>query len=897
MCESTDAGSQDRVITVKSQGNPKMPFFRGTSIFFLCTFACFAAEVPEDLSDTASVTVREKDPVPSSMPPGLSDYTLHLVGHAHIDPVYRWRWNETVHRVARDTFRGVLGMMEKEPGLTFVQSQMALYEAMQVEYPAIFEEIKRRIVEGRWRVICPTWTEMDNTMPCGESFVRNFLYGIDYCRKQLGVDPRIAFGPDSFSGCANTLPQIFKGCGMEYYIPGRGQLDDKKIFWWEGTDSSRILCCSLPWTYSVNLGALRSRNPLQMFDAWSKAALGIRDIMVFFGQGDHGGGPRDSDIDVIRALQQDKNAPRLVYDTPEMYLEQIIDPLRDRVPVHNESLAGFSAMSYASQARAKQYNRYCENLLLTAEKFNALGTLYQRKPNFPRVDFNEAWKPVMLYQFHDAIPGTSNGRVYDDAADAYAAVIDEGRTLLRQGLEYIGSRIDTRGEGVPVVVYNPIAWERTDAVEAEIRFVQPVETFTVKDSTGQEVLQQPLWHSEDGTQWRALVLAPAVPSIGYRTLRAFPGQSPPRTSPLKASVDSLENEYLKVQLAADGSLKSVYDKQAGREALSGSGNTLSLLLENVAGHEEGASSSWNSVLTGEKEGLQPLAGPELIESGPVRAIVRSRYRAESSVFQVDTIVYAGVPRVDFAFDCDWHERDKLLVVEFPTTVTEGLAAISKPYGYNEYAPAGRRDYGQQWVDVSNAGYGVSLLSDSKYEYWVDGGTLRMSLVRGSRDMDPRMDEGKHQFQYALYPHAGSWKTAATVAQARALNNPLIALQEPPHIGTNAGWGSRKNNYSLPQDLALVSVDATNVDVPVVKIDHDAWTIPEGWLVVRLFETAGRATTGWISFPMSVETAMVTNLIEEPVPDQKVEKEGKRLQFNLRANEVKTYRVLLSDTGS
>lgn len=875
----------------------RMSFSRFSAAVLLFGLTGFCAgALEEDLSDAASTAVKPETDSSAPVPAGLSDYTLHLVGHAHIDPVYRWRWNETVHRIARDTFRGVLEMMDKEPGLTFVQSQMALYEAMQDEYPALFEQIKQRIAEGRWQVICPSWTEMDNTMPCGESFVRNFLYGIQYSREQLGADPRIAFGPDSFSGNANTLPQIFKGCGMEYYIPGRGQLDDKKIFWWEGTDGSRILCCSVPWTYSVDLNALRTRDPLKMIAEWSKASLGIRDIMVFFGAGDHGGGPRDTDIETLHALQQEPSAPKFVYDTPENYLKTVVDPLRDRAPVVKDPLAGFSAMSYTSQARAKQYNRYCENLLLTAEKFNALGTIYQRKPNFPRVDFLEVWKPVMLYQFHDAIPGTSNDRVYDDAAAAYAEVLEEGNALLRQGLEYIGSRIDTRGAGVPIVVYNPVAWERTDEVEAELRFVEPAETFVVKDSAGNELLHQVLSHSDDKTQWRVLILAPNVPSIGYRTFRAFPGERPQRTSDLRVYDHTVENDYLKVSLSGDGSLLSVYDKKAGREVISGAGNKYKLLLENVAGHEEGASSAWNSILSGEQEELQLIAGPELIEGGPVRAVYRTQYRSECSTYTIDTIVYSGVPRVDFTFECDWHERDKLLVVEFTTSVDGGAAAVSKPYGFNEYAPEGRRDYGQQWADVSNAGYGVTLISDSRYEYCVDGGALRMSVLRGARDMDPRMDEGRHHFRYGLYPHAGSWKDAATVAQARALNNPLIAMQEPPHTGANAGWARRANDYSLPQDLAMVSTDAPGVDIPVVKIQHEAWTVPEGWLVVRLFETTGRPAAGWLSFPMEVEQAMVTNLIEEPLPEEDIEKDGKRIRFGLRPNEVKTYRVLLRDAG-
>lgn len=411
----------------------------------------------------------------------LSSYTLSMVGHAHIDLAYRWRWNEVVHRVGPETFRSVLRMMDGETGLTFAQSQMILYEAMQREYPDLFQAIKKRIEEGRWAVVGGAWAEADMMIPSGESFVRQFLIGKEYARRELGVDVKIAWTPDAFTGQVNTLPQILKGCGMEYYLFGRGQPPDKRIFWWESADGSRLLATGIFLAYSTPPLTPKLFPHLQDY---SRNALGLRSLLVLYGRGDHGGGPREEDVKAIHVMRGMADAPKIVYDTPQTWFEKVIDPLRGKLPVHRESLAGMTGISYASQARLKQANRRSENLLLTAEKFNTIGSFYQRKPNYPRLDFTAVWKPVLKNQFHDIIPGTSNGRVYDDASEEYNAVLKEGNALLNQGLEYIGSRIDTQGfGGLPLVVYNPLSWVRTDAVEAEVRFPEPVAEFAIHDGS------------------------------------------------------------------------------------------------------------------------------------------------------------------------------------------------------------------------------------------------------------------------------------------------------------------------------------------------------------------------------------------------------------------------------
>ena len=853
------------------------------------------ASAIEDLSDYAQVrAASDTHPAAGAVPAeagrdiGMSDYGVSLVGHAHIDLAYRWRWNETVHRVGPDTFRGVLELMKDEPGFTFAQSQMALYDAVRREHPALYAEIKERIEEGRWRVVGGTWVESDMMFPAGESFIRQLLVGNEFAREELGVENiDILWVPDSFCGHADTLPKILSGCGIEYYLFQRGAPPDKQVFWWESPNGSKLLAYGIQSPYNLELDKL-TRQTLPLLKGWFEKASGVTHTMMLFGIGDHGGGPRAADIRAMRALSETPGAPRLMYDTPADYFEREIAPRRAAFPVHRGPLTGLTQISYASQARVKQGNRRCENLLLTAEKFSTIGTFLQRKPSYPRVDFSEAWKKVLFNQFHDILPGTANGRVFDDAEADQQWALTEGRALLQQGLECIAARVDTRGDGIPLLVFNPASWTRTDVVEATITFPEPTDALSVRDSHGRGVPFQRVGGDGAQREWRIVLLAEDVPSIGYRLLRCRPGERVEAATGLRGSVDVLENEFLIVRLTPAGTLANVYDKAADREILSGEANEL-LLQEEMAG-----SSSWKAYFGPNRLPVTPVGVPELVEDGPVRATVRSRFRFEDSLFILDTILYAKSPRVDFVMDAEWRARDVTLLVTFPTTVDSGTATFEKPYGFAERGPDGERQCAQQWIDLSSDDHGLSLLNDSTYEFYIEGNTLTMGTLRGPRDMDPRMDEGRRQLRYALYPHEGSWKHARTVRHARVLNNPLIAFQESRHGGELASWGARRNDVALPEEHSFVSVSADNVMVPVVKLEQGAWSV-DGAVIVRVYETQGRPATCELRTPFAIEEAVETNHLER-VAIREVDFTGDTIALNLQPRELKTFKIRFAGPG-
>ena len=813
--------------------------------------------------------------------------TIHLVGNAHIDLAYRWRWNETVDRVGPDTFEGVLRTMKQEPELTFAQSQLALYEAMEQQYPDLFRRIKEKIAEGKWSVVGGQWAEADAILPGGESLIRQFLIGEEYARTHLGVDSiKIAWVPDSFCGQALSIPKIYSGCGAKYYVFGRGAPEGKRVFWWESLDGSRILAYKIPAYYSVAV----NRKIKQIAEKWADVA-DYQDVMILFGEGDHGGGPRENDIKNVRMLQQAADFPKILYDTPENYFQQL-GRANKEWPVYKGEMGlgtgesgnnpGSWRGAYTSQARLKKANRDMENLLLTAEKFATIGSMLQRKPLFPRVDFREVWKVILRNQFHDVLPGTCIADAADDAMADYIWVKDEGERLLKFGLEVIGSRIDTRGEGIPLVVYNPVSWTRSDVVNASIRFVMPPDDFQIEDAIGNEVPFQVEEWSEDGLTAYVRFYAENVPALGYRLYRVFERTSRSIKTDLLIRDGSAANKYYRVRWNDTG-ITSIYDKKNDREILAGTGNVLKLL-------QEKRSSSWDLMLSGKEFPIQSVARARIVEEGDVELVVEWLNKTESSFFRRQMILKAGVPRVEFRMMVDWHEQDKILRVSFPTIVESGKAVFEQPYGYIERSADGTEWPAQNWVDLSGPDFGVALLNNGKYGFNVRKNTLNMSVVRGARDMDPRMDEGVHSFMYAITSHPGDFRVGDVTQKALELNQPMIAVQENKHIGNLPNWGNvHVSEFSLPSRYSFFGIESDHVIISAVKVQQGDWSPAD--VILRVYETEGRDDDVIVHLPADAKKIVETNHVEQPIAAKsEIEKGKKQFRFKIGHNQIRTFLI-------
>jgi alpha-mannosidase len=817
----------------------------------------------------------ERKPAAAPVPP--RSLAAHLVGHAHIDLSWLWRWEETVADIATFTFKGTLAQMDKLPGLTFAQSQAAIYEAVEKDYPDLFKQIARKVKEGTWVPVGGMWVEPDLNMPDGESLARQLLYGKRYFLDKFGVDVKVGWNPDSF-GHNWQLPQILRRAGIDSYVfercpPGP---DPTHFFWWEGVDGSRVLGYVPPGWYLADLrGGVRKT----LEDA--RKNTDVKDFMLLYGAGDHGGGPRDTDITAINKYRNDPNEPRLVFDVPEAYFKRIAQKTADFPIVQRELNFTFPAC-YTTQAETKKNNRQLESLLLAAENFSSIAVTSGYRDYYPERDLDEAWKVVLRNQFHDILDGSSIGPVYDEVADFYGQARVRGERALDFSLETISNMIDTRGEGFPVVVYNPLFWERTEPAFAEV--VIPPDAKTARpwdgavrmtDGEGKDVAVQVLEKRTEGTDtvFRVVFVAEAVPSLGYKLYRVIPSRKAwAGENTLRATVREFENESLKVGLdPKTGWVRSLTDKAAGREVLAGPAN----VLEAIADEPE-SMSAWEL-------GLKDTVGRagedgatiEVVERGPVRAVVRVKSRFRDSVFEQDLTLYRGLPRLDCRLRLDWRERNIMIKAAFPLELKTPAARFEIPYGSIVRPVDGTEVPALRWVDVSEESgeYGISLLNDSKYGFDVKDDVLRLSVIHGATSPDPEADRGKHELLYSLLPHRGDWKAAETTRRGMELNSPLVVRVPLVHGGT------------LAKVHSFARVGPGNVVLSALKKEMG---YAERGLVLRLYEIHGVKTEAKIEFPWPID-AQETDLIERP--SGKTLGSGSAISVPLAPYEIKTIRVV------
>ena len=819
------------------------------------------------------------EPKPAAAPAPVPPRSLaaHLVGHAHIDLSWLWRWEETVADIAAFTFKGTLAQMDKLPGLTFAQSQAAIYEAVEKDHPDLFQRIARKIKEGTWVPVGGMWVEPDVNMPDGESLARQLLYGKRYFLEKFGFDVHVGWNPDSF-GHNWQLPQVLRRAGIDSYVFGRCAPgpEPTHFFWWEGMDGSRVLGYVPPGWYNVGL-----RDGTRKILEDARKNTNVKDFMLLYGAGDHGGGPRDADVAAIKKSRNDPNEPRLVFDVPEAYFKRIAVKAAGFPLVKRELNFTFPAC-YTTQAETKKNNRRLESLLLAAEKFSAIAVASGYRDYYPERDLDEAWKIVLRNQFHDILDGSSIGPVYDEVAGFYAQARARGERALDFSLETISNMVDTRGEGIPVLVYNPLFWERTEPAFANV--VVPPGARTARawdggvrmtDDEGGDVLVQVLEKRTEGgaAHFRVVFIAEAVPSLGYKLYRVIPSkEAGAGGSALRATARTLENEFLKVRLdPRTGWIESFYDKAAKREVFSGAGN----VLEAVADEPE-SMSAWEL-------GLKDTAGRageggaafELVERGPVRVVLRVKTRFRDSTFEQDLTLYRGIPRLDCGLRLDWRERNIMIKAAFPLDLRAPAARFEIPYGSIARPADGTEVPALRWIDVSDPSgeYGVSLLNDSKYGFDVKGNVMRLSIVHGATSPDPEADRGQHELLYSLLPHRGGWKAAEVTRRGFELNNPLITRVPMVHAGT------------LPKVHSFVRVGPANVVLSALKKEMG---YAERGLVLRLYEIHGERTEAKVEFPWPVD-AEETDLIERP--SGKPLGSGTAVIVSLAPYEIKTIRVV------
>jgi len=834
--------------------------------------------------------------------PWMKQFTIRAVGNSHIDMAWLWPWTETVE-VVRNTFQSVLDLMREYPDFKFTMSSARTYEWIQEKYPDLFQQIQQRVKEGRWEVVGGMWVEPDLNMPAGESLVRQILVGKRYFQKNFGVDIKIGWNPDSF-GYNWQLPQIYKKSGIDYFVTSKllWATDYTKfpyrLFWWEAPDGSRLLSY-FPHEYDNDFDPKKTAQDFALYAPliYGQNPAAKPEMLYLYGIGDHGGGPTRTMLDLADRLRAPETVfPAVQFTTAADFFAGLQSQLPTlQVPIWKDELYfEYHRGVYTTQSDTKQRIRRDEQLMLDAEKYASLASLFGQ--DYPQPELNLAWKNLLFDHFHDIMPGSGIAVNYLDAKRNLEDVARSASQVRDKSLKEIAAHINTQGKGVPVVVFNSLSWPRREVVEVEVQLPDRATQVEVVSATNHRVEHQVLAIDSATNRARLLLLAEA-PAMGYQTylvhsaakratLDTYNGR---QMRTVKSSGTTMENDYLRVKIDPHtGCMTGLLDKRTNTEALApaetdtgGPKNSICGNLLQAFYDKPKRWDAWNIDADFEKQhwDLDQADEVKLIENGPLRAVIRIKNHFQNSSFVRDVVLYAGVPRVDVKMSADWHEKHILLKVAFPLSAHHDKATFEIPYGSIERpttrnTPAEQAKFevpAQRWADLSDARHGFSLLNDSKYGYDAKGNVLRLTLLRSPEWPDPHADEGHHEFTYSLYPHAGSWREAQTVRRGYELNEPPLAMQTESHRGP------------LPAEHAFLQVPQDNVVVTAIKKSED-----DNSLVVRFYEWAGKDSDVTLHLPPGAESASETDLMERPL--QSLPLQPNPVTIHTKPYEIKTIKV-------
>ena len=765
----------------------------------------------------------------------LQQRQIHWIGHAHLDLAWLWPVAET-WKAAERTFTSVLQLQQAFPELMFCHSSPALYAWIEANRPELFVQIQAQVAAGRWEAAAGLWVEPELNLICGESLVRQVLYGQRYTQEKFGHLSPVAWLPDSFGFCWQ-LPQILKQGGIEYFVTQKLRWNDTtefpyEAFWWQSPDQTQILSLMSP-LIGTSIDAVQMATYAHQWEA----ATGIQTSLWLPGVGDHGGGPTRDMLEVARRWQQSPLFPQLQPTSVEQFCRQV-EAQAVELPIWNDELyLEFHRGCYTSHADQKLFNRRCEHLLVETELFSSIAALAVNHP-YPQTELEQAWKQVLFNQFHDILPGSSIPQVFIDANLDWQAAEQTATEQLEEALAAISTAIDfpvpPHPNSQPIVLFNSLNWKRTEVVALPL----PLDAewrWQVLDWRGNAVLTQT---QIDGERTVLLLEVVDVPPLGYKVYwlcRVEGGQSSssgppndetterlddkgqsscigPLNPPILGDFDQqpsqswreleatgvlqdwiLENEYLRVEVSPEtGELVRVFERLHQREVLAEPGNQLQFFRDQGQYWD-----AWNidpDYASHELPGAQ-LDTIEWISWGPVQQRLRVTLTIGQSRICQDYVLNRLSPILRIETQVDWQERQVLVKAAFPLTVEAAAATYEMPAGAiaRPTLPNPDLELREQakwevpalhWADLTQEGnqpeqtYGVSVINNCKYGYDVQPNQLRLTLLRSPNWPDPESDRGLHQFTYALYPHGGCWRSARTVHRGYELNRPLrVVLPE------------------------------------------------------------------------------------------------------------------------
>lgn len=773
------------------------------------------------------------------------------IGHTHIDVAWLWRLKHTREKCAR-SFSTVLRLMERYPEYIFLQTQPQLYEYVKNDYPELYEAIKQKVKDGNWEVDGGMWLEADCNIPSGESLVRQILVGSRFIKEEFNKDVEYLWLPDVF-GYSWALPQILKKSGIDMFMTTKISWNQYNrmphdTFKWRGIDGSEILTHFIttpePWSqpgswfYTYN-GRLTPKTVKGVWDAYTDKGI-TNDLLVSYGFGDGGGGVNREMLEYRKRLDKMPGLPNVKTGKASEYfrgLKEKVEKTEEYVHTWDGELyLEYHRGTYTSQAYTKMMNRKLELLYRETEWLSTVACLTNNDWSlYANNEITKGWKTILRNQFHDIIPGSSITEVYEDAKQEYEEAEDIALDIQNK-LEEIYINKDEH----TWTIVNNSNWDRNESIN-----IKCDEDGSFYDEDGNKLKYQ---RNKD----EYTVEIKNIPALGYkRIILKIDDVQDDNNSVFEYCDGKISTPKYNIEWNEYGQLTSIYDKENKREVLAKGerGNVLQMFEDKPMAHE-----AWDiDIFYQEKmREVKDLQSVELIEDGNIKAVIRFKYKYMNTTISQDMIVYANSNRIDFKTNVDWREKKQLLKVAFVVDIRSTMATydvqfgnVKRPTHWNTSWDRARfESVAQQWVDLSERNYGVSLLNNCKYGHDIKDNVMRLTLLKSATHPDPVQDQGEQNFTYSLLPHSGDFIDGNTVKHAYELNQPLRAIK-----------GMLKSEVKKQ----LFKFNDTNILVDAIKKAED-----EDMIIIRFHDYSGSRQNVSIDSDYEITGWMETNLMEKPI---------------------------------
>lgn len=789
-----------------------------------------------------------------------TDIIATCVGHTHIDVAWLWTVEQTKEKVLR-SFSTVLNLMDEYPEYIFMSSQPALYEFVKEKNPELYGRIREKIAAGQWEAEGGMYVEADCNVTSGESLVRQILFGTKVFKEEFGVDNEVLWLPDVF-GYSAALPQILQKSNIKYFMTTKIAWNQYNkmpydTFMWKGIDGSEVLTHFItaqnpghnPKDHFTTYNGILDTETMQ--NSWNRYQQKDinQDMLIAFGFGDGGGGATYEMLEAGRRLSKGiKGVPTVKMGTSKEYfrrLDKKVSENKNLPKWMGELYLEYHRGTYTSMARNKRDNRKCEIGYTDLEKILTFKEVVAK--GYDKETIDKAWKMILLNQFHDILPGSSIKEVYDVTKEEYAQLL--GNLKIKEALKELSEAIYIANKGI--LAFNTTSFERSTLITVDAETAKLVmvdvpaegELLVFADENGCE------HDAQVSAEGEILILDSSFPAMGYKVYHLVGCKA--TTNNMVVSTTDLENDKVKITLNEKGQMTSIVDKVSDRELLKEGrvGNELRIFEDRPMNYDNWDIDEYYREKSWEVEDVKKV---EILEKGPIRGAIKFTYEFLHSTIEQTVYIYSHTGRVDFKNTVNWDQSQLLLKTIFPVDINSLHATYEIQYGNirrgvtenNAWDKAQFEVVGHKWADLSETGFGVSLLNDSKYGYRIKDSEMEMTLIKSGVHPNPETDREMHYFTYSLMMHDGDY-TQGVIKEAYDLNYKVHT------IAVDA------NDKGEKLQSSFVTVDKQNIIVEVIKKSED-----EQDTILRFYESQNRKTKVNLSFLEEYSEITLTNLLEQ-----------------------------------